>query len=93
MGRDGAGMGIYHTRPTPFNFLNGMGMVFVLNKWGGVGMGATRLEPASLSFLIGKLKGLYGPYKILWCKSSLKPKILGKYWYSMDILSINWLFH
>ena len=52
MGRDGASMGIYHTRPTPFNFLNGMGMVFVLNKWGGVGMGATRLEPAPLPSLL-----------------------------------------
>ena len=40
-----------HTRPAPFNFLNGMGMGIVLNKRGGVGMGATRPEPASLPFL------------------------------------------
>ena len=45
-------MGIYHTRPIPFNFLNETGMRFVLNKRGGVGMGATRPEPAPLPFLI-----------------------------------------
>ena len=44
-------MGIYHTRPIPFNFLNETGMRFVLNKRGGVGMGATRPEPAPLPFL------------------------------------------
>ena len=44
-------MGIYHTRPASFNFLNEMGMRIILNKWGGVGMGATRLEPAPLSSL------------------------------------------
>ena len=37
MGRGGAGMGIYHTCPTPFNFLNGTGMRFVLNKRDGIG--------------------------------------------------------
>ena len=93
MGQDEAGMGIYHTHPAPFNFLNGMGMIFILNKRDGVGMGATRPEPAPLPFLIRKLKGSYGAYKIWWYKLGLKPKILGKYWYSMDKLPINWLFH
>ena len=46
MGRGGAGMGIYHTCPTPFNFLNGTGIGIVSNKRGGVGMGAIRPEPA-----------------------------------------------
>ena len=45
-------MRIYHTRPTPFNFLNGAGMGFVLNKQGGVGMEATRPKPAPLPFLV-----------------------------------------
>ena len=45
------GMGIYHTRPTPFNFLNGTGMRIVSNKRGGVGMGATCPEPAPLPSL------------------------------------------
>ena len=44
-------MRIYHTRPTPFNFLNGTRMGFVLNKRGGVGMEATRPKPAPLPFL------------------------------------------
>ena len=47
-----AGMGIYHTRPVPFNFLNGTGMRFVLNKRGGVGKGAIHPEPAPLLFLL-----------------------------------------
>ena len=45
-------MRIYHTRFAPFNFLNGTGMGFVLNKWGRVGMGATRPEPAPFPFLV-----------------------------------------
>ena len=44
-------MGIYHTRPIPFNFLNGLGMGIILNKWDRVGMGATRPEPVPLSSL------------------------------------------
>ena len=47
-------MEIYHTRPprpAPFNFLNRMGMGIVLNKWGGVGMEATRPKPTPLSSL------------------------------------------
>ena len=44
--------GISHTRPAPFNFLNGTGMGIVFNKRGGVGMGATRPEPAPLPFLV-----------------------------------------
>ena len=50
----GAGMGIYHTRPArpaPFKFLNGTGMGIILNKRGGVGMGATRPEPTPLPSL------------------------------------------
>ena len=34
-------MKIYHTRPLPFNFLNGTRMEIVMNKRDGVGMGAT----------------------------------------------------
>ena len=42
---------LYPPRPAPFKFLNGTGMGFILNKRGGVGMGATRPEPAPLPFL------------------------------------------
>ena len=35
-------MRISHTRPAPFNFLNGTGMRIVFNKRSGVGMGTTR---------------------------------------------------
>ena len=51
MGRSGAGLGISHTRPAPFNFLNGTGMRIIFYKRGRVGMGATRPEPAPLPFL------------------------------------------
>ena len=34
-------MKIYHTRPAPFNFLNGTGMRIVSNKRGKVRTGAT----------------------------------------------------
>ena len=34
-------MGIYHSRPSPFNFLNGMGMKIILNKWDKVRMEVT----------------------------------------------------
>ena len=44
-------MGIYHTHPAPFNFLNGTERGINLNKQGGVGMGTNRPEPASLPFL------------------------------------------
>ena len=54
MGRGGAGLGISHTRPAPFNFLNGTGMGIIFDKRGGVGMGATRPEPAPLPFLGSK---------------------------------------
>ena len=47
-----ASMGIYHTRPVLFNFLNRTGMRFVLNKQDGVGMGATHPEPTPLPFLL-----------------------------------------
>ena len=46
-------MGNSHIHPAPFNFLNGTGMRIILNKWGGVGMGATRPEPAPLPSLMG----------------------------------------
>ena len=49
-------MGIYHIRlpsPVPFYFLNGMGMRIISNKRGGVGIGATRPEPAPLPSLGG----------------------------------------
>ena len=57
---NGAGMGIYHTRPAPprpapFKFLNGTGMEIILNKRAGVGMGVTRPEPAPLSFLVSTI--------------------------------------
>ena len=45
-------MGIYHTRPTRFNFLNETRMRIVSNKRGGVGMRATCPEPAPLPSLI-----------------------------------------
>ena len=38
--------------PAPFNFLNGTGMRIIFNKRGGVGMGATRSEPAPFPFLL-----------------------------------------
>ena len=44
-GRGRTSMRISHTRPAPFNILNGTGMGIVFNKRGGVGMGATRPEP------------------------------------------------
>ena len=44
-------MGISHTCPAPFNFLNGTGMGIGFAKRGGVGMGATHPEPAPLPFL------------------------------------------
>ena len=60
-------MGNFHTCPALFNFLNGMGMRIVFNKWlngmgmrivfnkrGRVGMGATRREHAPLPFLFHK---------------------------------------
>ena len=37
---------------SPFNFLNGTDMKIILNKRGGIGMGATRLEPAPLPSLL-----------------------------------------
>ena len=40
-----------YPRPAPFKFLNGMGMRIILNKRGGVRMGATRPEPAPLPSL------------------------------------------
>ena len=54
MGLGGFGNLSYLPRPAPhpFNFLNGTGMGIVLNKWGGVGMEATRPELAPLSFLL-----------------------------------------
>ena len=48
-------MGNSHTalpRPAPFNFLNGTGMGIGFAKRGGVGMEATRPEPAPLPFLL-----------------------------------------
>ena len=45
-------MGISHTRPAPFNFLNGTGMRIVFNKRGGVGMGVTRLIVIPTVFLV-----------------------------------------
>ena len=41
--------------PITFKFLNGMGMRIILNKRGGVGMGATRLELAPLPSLFKTL--------------------------------------
>ena len=45
-------MRIYHTRPAPFNFLNGTGMRIVLNKRDRVEMGAIDPKPAPLAFLV-----------------------------------------
>ena len=42
VGRGGVGNFPYPPRLAPFNFLNGTGMGIIFNKWGGVGMGATR---------------------------------------------------
>ena len=55
-GRGGAGLGISHTRPAPFNFLNGTGMGIIFYKRGGVGMRVTRPEPAPLPFLIVRVQ-------------------------------------
>ena len=63
MGLDGANTGISHTQPTlphsaSFNFLNRIEMRIILNKRGGVGMGATRPETSpspSLSFLLATI--------------------------------------
>ena len=51
MGWGGAGLGISHTRPAPFNFLNGTGMRIDFAKRGGVGMGATR--PVTIPICVG----------------------------------------
>ena len=42
---------IIPARPTPFNFLNGIGIRIILNKQDGVGMGATHPEPTPLQSL------------------------------------------
>ena len=66
MGLDGANTGISHTQPTlphsaSFNFLNRIEMRIILNKRGGVGMGATQLKTSppspspSLSFLLAAI--------------------------------------
>lgn len=45
-------MRISHTYPpASFKFLNRIGMRIILNKQGGVGMGAIHLEPVLLSSL------------------------------------------
>ena len=63
MGQARAGMRIYHIRPIPFNFLNGTRMRFILNKWGGVGMGATHpeLTPLPSLHMLKQQKGIFVP--------------------------------
>ena len=47
--RGGAGMKNSHTRPAPFNFLNGTGMRIVFNKWGAVRMSdPSRTRPVAI---------------------------------------------
>ena len=50
--------------PILFNFLNGTGKWIILNKRGGIGMRATRLEPAQMSSLL--------PLSILYIWSNMK---------------------
>ena len=67
-------MRIYHIYLISFNFLNGKGMRIVLNKRGGVGMGATRPKSVPLPFLISistnfykvmKMKGFVNIWKLM----------------------------
>ena len=54
-------MRIYHIRPALFNFLNATGMKIILNKWSGVGIGATRPEPILLPSqnMLKQQKGIF----------------------------------
>ena len=45
-------MRISHINHTPFKFLNGTIIGIILNKWGGVGMRASQLEPTPLLSLL-----------------------------------------
>ena len=77
MGRDGANTGISQTRPTlphpaSFNFLNRIGMRIILNKRGGVGMGATRPEPTPLSFLLATIITTLVIHFTIFFKKTLK---------------------